>query len=199
VPGLYAAGEITGGANGANRLSGNALPEAMVFGERAGESAARYALQKHVLGKNGARWHGRAAAPHLDLIRGVIGRNHGRGAPPNHLMRELKDVMWREVGAFRTAEKLTRARDRIRMMRRDLDESTVSAERVHNVSLIEWFELRNGLHAAEAAATAAFHRRESRGAHQRDDFPRACDAYRRNQQISLSSGELVSSFQGDRP
>jgi succinate dehydrogenase/fumarate reductase flavoprotein subunit len=199
VPGLYAAGEITGGANGANRLSGNALPEAMVFGERAGASAAKYALQRHALQKNPACWHGRAAAPHLDLLRSLIGRNHGRGAAPNRLMRELKDVMWREVGAFRDASKLSRALDRIRVMRRDLDTLAVSAEKVHNVSLVEWFELRNGLHAAEAAAIAAFNRRESRGAHQRDDFPRTRDEYQRNQRISLSDGRLVSSFQDDGP
>jgi succinate dehydrogenase/fumarate reductase flavoprotein subunit len=195
VPGLYAAGEIAGGANGANRLSGNALPEAMVFGERAGACAGRYALRRR-----GTRWNDRAAAPHLDLVRRVLGRNQGRGPPPNRLMRELKDMMWREVGAFRTAGKLTRALDRIRtMQRRELDELAVSDERVHNTSLVDWFELRNGLSAAGAAATAALNRRESRGAHQRDDFPQMRDEYRLNQRLSLSRGELVSTFQDGLP
>src|SRR5207253_6785243 len=65
IPGLYAAGELAGGANGANRLSGNALPEALVFGERAGESAARYAKARKL------RWTDKAAQPNIDLIRKV--------------------------------------------------------------------------------------------------------------------------------
>jgi succinate dehydrogenase/fumarate reductase flavoprotein subunit len=190
VPGLYAAGEITGGANGANRLSGNALPEAMVFGERAGEAAARYAARKVV-----PRWNGSAAAPHLDLIRSVVGRNGGRGAAPARMMTELKELMWKKVGAFRNAGDLADAFERIRVMRRrGLDDLSVSAERIHNASLVEWFELRNGLHAAEAVAIAALNRRESRGAHQRDDCPQMRAEYQRNQRIWLSAGELVSSF-----
>jgi succinate dehydrogenase/fumarate reductase flavoprotein subunit len=195
VPGLYAAGEITGGANGANRLSGNALPEAMVFGERAGEAAARYASRKAV-----RRWDKGDATPHLDLIRRVIGKNAGRGAAPGRMMMELKELMWSKVGAFRHAGNLTDAFERIRTMRhRGLDELAVSAERIHNASMVEWFELRNGLHASEAVAMAALNRRESRGAHQRDDFPQARPEYQCNQRIWLSGGELVSSFQDGVP
>src|SRR5437588_7177978 len=62
VLGLYAAGELAGGANGANRLSGNALPEAVVFGERAGETAARFATRNKTV-----KWNDKAAQPHLDL------------------------------------------------------------------------------------------------------------------------------------
>ena len=62
VPGLYAAGELAGGANGANRLSGNALPEALVFGERAGECAAQFAARRKT-----TPWDETAAKPHLSL------------------------------------------------------------------------------------------------------------------------------------
>jgi succinate dehydrogenase / fumarate reductase flavoprotein subunit/fumarate reductase (CoM/CoB) subunit A len=195
VPGLYAAGEITGGANGANRLSGNALPEAMVFGERAGEVAAKYAARKAV-----PRWDKDTATRHLDLIRSVIGKDGGRGAAPARMVSELKDLMWNKVGCFRNAGNLTEALQRIRTMRRrGLDELSVSSQRIHNASLVEWFELRNGLQAAEAVAMAALNRRESRGAHQRDDFPQTRAEYQRNQRISLSSGEFVSSFGESMP
>jgi succinate dehydrogenase/fumarate reductase flavoprotein subunit len=111
------------------------------------------------------------------------------------MMSELKDVMWCKVGAFRNADDLAYALDRIRAMRRrELDELSVSAETIHNASLVEWFELRNGLQATEATVLAALHRRESRGAHQRDDFPHVSDEYQRNQRVWLSNGELVSSF-----
>ena len=188
VPGLYAAGELAGGANGANRLSGNALPEAMVFGERAGTAAARYAARAGAAGCDD-----RAAGPYLDRIRGVIGQNPG-GRSPAHLMSELKTLMWQKVGAFRNAPDLAAARGRIKSMRRELADLAVSGQAIHNTSLVEWFELRNGLMAAEAVATAALAREESRGAHQRDDFPRTDDRFRRSQRVALADGELTSSF-----
>jgi succinate dehydrogenase/fumarate reductase flavoprotein subunit len=193
VPGLYAAGEVVGGANGANRLSGNALPEALVFGERAGERAATYAKRRP-----GADWDAAIAAPYLDAIRGIVGRN-GSGLWPAHLMRELKELMWTKVGAFRRADDLAAARDRINAMRlHDLDALAVTDEASHNTSLVEWCELRNGLLAAEAVALAALNRRESRGAHQRVDFPRADDHFRRSQHIALRGQEFDSDFNGGR-
>ena len=194
VAGLYAAGELVGGANGANRLSGNALPEAMVFGDRAGDRAARYASGKAV-----PRWHNGAATPHLDRVRALcVGRGKG-AASPGALMHELKQLMWRKVGPFRNAEGLAQALDRIRAMReRDLPEAAVPAERVHNASLVELFELRSGLYAAEALALAALNRRESRGAHQRDDFPDTRSEFATSQHLWLADGRLRSSFEHDR-
>ncbi|MEA2946001.1 MAG: fumarate reductase (CoM/CoB) subunit [Alphaproteobacteria bacterium] len=190
VPGLYAAGELAGGANGANRLSGNALPEAVVFGERAGEKAAQFATQSKTV-----KWDDKAAKPHLELLRKVSAQNAGDGPSPARLMGELKTLMWEKVGAFRNALDLGQARDRIRVMRcSDLDGLTVSAQSTHNTSLVEWLELRNGLLAAEAVASAALARQESRGAHQRDDFPKADDRYLANQRLSLQRDELVSNF-----
>ena len=195
VPGLYAAGEVVGGANGANRLSGNALPEALVFGERAGTSAARFAKRTPA-----AVWDTSIATPQVDTLRGIAGRNGAHGAWPGHLMRELKELMWRKVGAFRTAGDLAAACDRIAAMRlSELDTVAVSDEVSHNTSLVEWCELRNGLYAAEAVALAALNRRESRGAHQRVDFPQADDTFRRSQHIALRGRELVSDFGGTAP
>jgi succinate dehydrogenase/fumarate reductase flavoprotein subunit len=195
VRGLYAAGEIVGGANGANRLSGNALPEAMVFGACAGEAAAKF-----VRGKVPPRWDSGTAAPQLDVISRVKGKAKAEGPAPTHMLAELKELMWTKVGPFRTAEDLVQARDRIRTMRKsELEGLWVSAETVHNTSLVEWFELRNGLQAAEAVAVAALHRRESRGAHQRFDFPETLDAFQVNQRIALADGEIVSSFAGSQP
>jgi succinate dehydrogenase/fumarate reductase flavoprotein subunit len=192
VPGLYAAGELAGGANGANRLSGNALPEALVFGERAGERAARFAARRKA-----PTWNTTDARPQVELIRAMRGQNEGGGPSPIVLMSELKELMWHNVGPFRTARALSEAHDRICTLReRELPLAAVTGERVHNASLVEWFELRNGLLAAEALALSALNRRESRGAHQRDDFPESCAAYEKNQRLSLADGTLVSSFGG---
>jgi succinate dehydrogenase/fumarate reductase flavoprotein subunit len=194
VPGLYAAGELAGGANGANRLSGNALPEAVVFGERAGEKAAQFVSQRR------GTWDEAAARPHLDLIRRVLRKTKADRRSPARLMGELKTLMWAKVGAFRNARDLEVARERLRAMQRDdLDALCVPSQPVHNTSLVEWFELRNGLLAAETVATAALAREESRGAHQRDDFPAPDDRFLANQQLSLAGGELVSAFRKVRP
>ena len=194
VPGLYAAGEIAGGANGANRLSGNALPEAMVFGERAGETAAMFAAKK-----SKRRWNKSRAGPHVERIAGVLGKNAGDGGSPASLYDELKDLMWTKVGMFRNKKDLTAANRNIRALRKtELPNLAVSAETIHNTSLVEWFELRNGLLAAESLTLAALNRRESRGAHQRDDFPETLDTYQRSQRITLENGELASSFREDQ-
>ena len=100
VKGLYAAGELAGGANGANRLSGNALPEALVFGERAGEAAARSAAGRKRPASGKA-----AAAPCFDLIRAVRGQNARGGVSPAFLMGELKELMWEKVGPFRASRR----------------------------------------------------------------------------------------------
>jgi succinate dehydrogenase/fumarate reductase flavoprotein subunit len=192
VPGLFAAGEIAGGANGANRLSGNALPEADVFGERAGESAARFAARNKT-----ERWDDKAAQPHLDLVRRVSGKNAGNGVAPGQLMGELKKVMWEKVGAFRNESDLETALQRIQSMQRDdLDDLSIPAHADYNMSVVEWFELRNGLLAAEAVTMAALNRKESRGAHQRDDFPNADERFFANQRLSLENGKIVSAFKG---
>lgn len=190
VPGLYAAGEIAGGANGANRLSGNALPEAMVFGERAGEAAARY-----VAGMSGRAWSKAIAAPHLEMIESVIGQNAGNDQSPAGMIGELKEIMWTKVGMFRNGNDLSDGLAAIRTMRHTgLRNLAVSAETIQNTSVVEWFELRNGLLAMEALAVAALNRPESRGAHQRDDFPETLEAYQRSQRITLESDQLTSSF-----
>jgi len=190
VPGLYAAGEIAGGANGANRLSGNALPEAMVFGERAGQAAAIHAAKKSSHG-----WDATSAKPHIDLIESVIGKNSGDGNSPASMIGTLKELMWTKVGMFRNEADLSEAQAKIQAMRQtELQNLAVSAETIQNTSIVEWFELRNGLLAAEALAVAALNRRESRGAHQRDDFPETLDEYHRSQRIWLKIDELTSSF-----
>lgn len=196
VPGLYAAGEIVGGANGANRLSGNALPEAMVFGARAGEAAA-----KAVKGRTPPHWERTTAAPQLDVIRRLKarGQRKPKGQLPTQMLGELKELMWTKVGAFRTAEGLIAARERLSTMRKcELDELTVTPDIIHNVSMVEWFELRNGLQAAEAVTIAGLNRRESRGAHQRLDFPQTLDDYQLSQRLALQDGEIASSFEGLR-
>ena len=173
VPGLYAAGEAVGGANGANRLSGNAIPEALVFGERAGRSAAAYAA---------GRGQGWRPATGRGAVEDIASRAEGRRGDANavQLLDELRDAMGCDVGPFRTATSLDRALARLGDMRAALPRLAVMPGRMCNPSLADWFDLRASLVAAEAVTRAALARRESRGGHRRDDFPDTDPGWTRN-------------------
>jgi succinate dehydrogenase/fumarate reductase flavoprotein subunit len=181
VPGLFAAGEAAGGANGANRLSGNAIPEALVFGERAGRSAAAYAA--------GRRRHAspnRTGVSAVDQIRRLAEGQNGDIAAAE-LLEALRDVMWRDVGPLRNAAGLVRAAARLGELRAALPDVAVAPGTAFNPVLSDWFELRASLLAAEAVTGAAAARRESRGAHQRDDFPDTDSAWARSLRVALTA------------
>ena len=188
VAGLYAAGEAVGGAAGANRLSGNAISEALVYGEIAGREAARYA-DGHADG-----WD----VPTAESTREAMApqsRRTGSGPSAVALMQELRRLMWRRVGPFRDRAGLTAALERIRIMREgELGGVPVSRGSAFAIELTDWHELRSALLVAEAVTVAALAREESRGAHQRDDFPDTSTRFRSNQEILERSGALVSRF-----
>jgi succinate dehydrogenase / fumarate reductase flavoprotein subunit len=180
VPGLYAAGEAAGGANGANRLSGNAIPEALVFGEVAGRSAAGHAAT----GRQG--WHRKAATDGVERIRRLAEGRRGTVSAAL-LLDRLRNVMGDGVGPFRNKAGLLGAITRLGEMRAALDDVAILPGRRCNPTLAEWFELRASLVAAETVAQAALAREESRGAHQREDFPASDPAWARSQRIQMSA------------
>ena len=188
VTGLYAAGEAVGGAAGANRLSGNAISEALVYGEIAGREAARHA-EGHAQG-----WDARAAEAAREAAEPTTGTT-GTGRSAVALVQELRRLMWKQVGPFRDRAGLTSALERIRAMRDDdLPRVPVPCDTAFAIELADRQELRSALLVAEAVAVAALAREESRGAHQRDDFPDTSTRFRSNQEILERSGALVSRF-----
>jgi succinate dehydrogenase / fumarate reductase, flavoprotein subunit len=189
IDGLYAAGEAVGGANGANRLSGNAITEAFVFGERAGSSAAEAAQYLQVDWEPGLD---AAACERLKALRSMRSRD---GVRPVALQAELQNLMLENAGPFRTAAKLAAALERIHQMQRDdLPNLTVTDETVYNLDLQDWFELRAMLTTAESVVGSALARNESRGAHQREDFPDSNESLLKNQVMEMRNGELVSQW-----
>ena len=186
VAGLYAAGEAVGGAAGANRLSGNAISEALVYGEIAGREAAGFA-ESHAGG-----WDAPAAEAAREATEPPT-RTTGSGRSAVALMHELRRLMWRRVGPFRDRAGLTVALERIGTMRSvDLPDVRVTDNSAFAIELTDWHELRSALHVAEAVTIAALAREESRGAHQRDDFPETCNRLHANQEILECSGSLDS-------
>jgi succinate dehydrogenase / fumarate reductase flavoprotein subunit len=182
VPGLYACGEAVGGANGANRLSGNAITEALVFGASAGRNAARHALQ------NSSRWSAQAAQPALDLLRGAERRDRPN---PAALVRDLKALMADQVGPFRTEAKLQSALAAIARMKTEIGEVPFSSASAFDPVLVDWLDLRNMLLVAQSVAAPALARTESRGAHQREDHPGLDDSWCVNQIVALSRGTAL--------
>ena len=182
MPGLLAAGEAVGGANGANRLSGNAITEALVFGRRAGRTAAELLA----VARTAPVFEPTAAAPALKLAG-------GRGPALNTaaMVAELQDAMSDYAGPFKTADSLARAMDVIDGLEARLGDAPPGAPAVYDPARIDWFDLRNMLLVARSVVAAAASRTESRGAHQREDFPGLLEEWTLNQFVTLDDGRPV--------
>ncbi len=184
VPGLYAAGEVVGGPSGANRLSGNGVTEAFVFGERAG----RFAGER--VGPGPPAWKAAAAVSALARLDPGTAASNSNGGGATALIAELQALMDRDVGPFRTEAKLAHGLARIREIRESLPEIRPEPASGLDPALADWFDLDNMSLIAEAITTAALARRESRGAHQREDFPESDPDWTRNQWLRLEAGGL---------
>ena len=179
VPGLLVAGEAAGGANGANRLSGNAITEALVFGRRAGRSAA----------ERSKRFPRRvsAAPPALDLL---CADNAQASVNTAEMIVRLQATMEEDVGPFRSQTKLDRALAHIDDLTHALGDRPHGNGGKFDLRRLEWFDLRNMLPVARIVAQAALRRTESRGAHQREDFVSMQPHWQVNQTARLRHGAV---------
>ena len=188
IPGLFAAGEAVGGANGANRLSGNAISEAFVFGERAGRFAAAH--QGSRAGITDAE-----AEAVFGEARAVMTAKKAPDGGAGGVMRDLQKLMWEQVGLIRTTESIAGALETIRDMRANvLPAIAVEDDAPFNQALLDWFDLRNGLLCAESVTLSATNRKESRGAHQMENIPETVAEFEKNQVIKLDGDDLVTSW-----
>ncbi len=181
VEGLYACGEAIGGSNGANRLSGNAITEAFVFGARAGQYAAARAA------KLNTAWSDEAARPILDMMRSA---SPGSGRNLAETLAQLQSLMADKVGPFRNEADLQAALGSLAGLSEDVGERPQATGQPFDPVLLDWLDLRNMLLVARSVTTAAASRKESRGAHQRDDFLSMDDNWAINQTIALREGKL---------
>lgn len=156
LPGLFAAGEVTGGLHGANRMGGNALTETLVFGARAGKAAAAWATQNK--------------ASENDLIRSPIPFPAGgnNSAQPGPLMDQLRKIMWENGGIIRNKNGLQNAVVQIGAIQRTAAELSLEKD-AKTVGKI--LELRSAAGVAGLMLQSALMREESRGAHFREDCP----------------------------
>jgi fumarate reductase flavoprotein subunit len=168
LPGLFAAGEDTGGVHGANRLGGNGVANSTVFGGIAGDIMAKWVVNQPLAECNMAEVAASIKAHEAPLERAPGDIEQIRDA--------LADVMWDDVGISRTKESLQRARAKLDELDRLLNQMGVGdLQRAYNLTWQDWMNLRNLILVSKSVTEAAIARENSRGAHYREDFPEPGD------------------------
>jgi len=169
LKGLYAAGEAACvSINGANRLGSNSLTECLVFGARAGRDAAEFAAVQRMPGRH---LLAQAADEETRLEDQFLNKTGGRERIAT-IREEMQKTMEQSAGIYRTGEALEKGANKLReLQERFLDIGLDDHSRTFNTELVAALELGSMLDVAEAMIQCALHRTESRGAHQRSDFP----------------------------
>lgn len=168
VPGLFAAGECSGGMHGSNRLGGNSLSDLLVFGRRAGLGAAAYVEQ---LGERPAVAEDDVAKAARAAVAPFDPPADGKGENPYTLHTDLQQTMNDLVGIIRKEHEVREAIDKLAELRARFRQVTVEGHRQFNPGWHLALDLQNMLLVSECVAHAALLRTESRGGHTRDDYP----------------------------
>jgi succinate dehydrogenase / fumarate reductase flavoprotein subunit len=185
VPGLFAAGEAAGGMHGANRLGGNSLSDLLVFGRRAGQYAAEHALGLQQLPALDQEQIETTAAAALAPFE----REHGDN--PYAVHQDLQDTMQELVGIIRTEGELKAALEKLALLQDRAAGVRVEGNRQYNPGWHLALDLQSLLAVSECVATAALERKESRGGHTRDDYPKADpELGRLNIALRIQDGKL---------
>ena len=164
LPGLFAAGEDTGGVHGANRLGGNGVANSTVFGGIAGDAMAQWVASQNLLECN------------MDEVYASIKVHEAPLQKPagdiEAIRDALADCMWYDVGISRTKESLLRGRDTLGQLEKQLNQIGVGdIQREYCVTWQDWMNLQNLIQVSKAITEAAISRENSRGSHYREDFP----------------------------
>ncbi|WP_287373769.1 succinate dehydrogenase flavoprotein subunit [Prosthecochloris sp.] len=173
VPGFWAAGEVACvSVHGANRLGSNSLLDLIVFGRRAGKDINRY-LDRICL--TPIPLDTGAAARMSEKIAVLKGRDGGEAITP--IRAELQNVMMENVSVFRHEQGLSEAVEKITALQKRAEAIRVfDQSEKFNTELLEAIELQHMVNYSKAVAVSALERRETRGAHSRDDYQSRDDA-----------------------
>ena len=194
VPGLFAAGEVGAGLHGANRLGGNSLSDLIVFGQRAGEHAAKYAKEQKDVSVGDDQIESIAK-----LALAPFERDAKEG--PYDVQYALQDMMQDLVGIVRVEDEMKKALEGLEGLKKRADKVGVQGNREYNPGWHTALDLDNLLTVSEAITRSAIERKESRGGHFRDDFPeKAAEFSKFNIVIKKGpGGEMVVSRQNLTP
>jgi succinate dehydrogenase / fumarate reductase flavoprotein subunit len=187
VPGLFAAGEVSGGMHGSNRLGGNSLSDLLVFGRRAGMGAVEYL---NSLGD------GRPRASDADLeaakAEAVAPLERSGGENPYTVHSEVQQTMSDLVGIIRKEDDIKEALAELEKLRARAANVSAEGGPAYNPGWHLALDLRNILLIADCVAEAALERQESRGGHTRDDFPGMSPEWRKVNLIAVLDGDHVA-------
>ncbi|HSG44271.1 MAG TPA: FAD-binding protein [Anaerolineales bacterium] len=190
IPGLFAAGECACvSVHGANRLGTNSLLDLVVFGKHAGLKAAEYA--------NNAEFGKLSQDADADARAEFEALKNGSGTENAYdLSNEMKEIMFSDVGVYRTEESMTDALNKIHDLQKRFKDVKVSdTGKVFNTELLNAWELGNLLDVAEVVAASALNRKESRGGHSREDYPERDDEnWLKHTLVSKKNGKLEISY-----
>ncbi len=187
VPGLFAAGEVSGGMHGSNRLGGNSLSDLLVFGRRAGTGAVAYLDQ---LG--GARPQVSDADVAAARAEALAPLERPGGENPYAVHGEVQEAMTSLVGIIRREDEIKQALAELEKLRERAVNAGASGGTAYNPGWHLALDLRNIMLIAECVARAALERQESRGGHTRDDFPVMSPEWRKVNLICSLDGEGVT-------
>ena len=171
VPGLFAAGECAAGLHGANRLGGNSLSDLLVFGQRAGKYAAEYARENG----DGAIADGQVEADVGETLAPFDREQSGEN--PFEIQYKLQERMQELVGIVRNEGDMQRALEVIDDLRQRAGKVSVVGNREYNPGWHTALDLKFLMIVSEAVARAALERKESRGAHFREDYEEKDEAF----------------------
>lgn len=171
IANLYAAGEASGGVHGANRLGGNALADTQVFGKIAGENAAK-AAKTVDFEENPEMFKAEE-----DRITGLI---KDGSVKPQELKKRIKQLMWEKVSIIRNEKNLNEALKELMEMEKSLNELKVEDKKQYNTDLQTALEVINMIQIATLVVKSAILRRESRGAHFREDYPETKEEWKKS-------------------
>jgi succinate dehydrogenase / fumarate reductase, flavoprotein subunit len=185
VPGLFAAGEVSGGMHGSNRLGGNSLSDLLVFGKRAGDGAAAY------LDGLSARPVAPAAELNAAVAEALAPFSRTDGENPYTVHAELQQTMNDLAGLIRRESELKQALTELEKFKAQAAQVSVPGERAYNPGWHYAIDLRNMLLVAECVAMAALERQESRGGHTRDDYPAMSPEWRKVNLVLTLTGDKL--------
>jgi succinate dehydrogenase / fumarate reductase flavoprotein subunit len=192
VPGVFAAGEAAAGLHGANRLGGNSLSDLLVFGRRAGLSAAHHARQSGPVEIDGQEV--------LEATREMLEPfERPAGESPYQIHRDLQEVMQNYVGIFRNEDDLKKGLEEIESLKNRAREVRVEGSRLFNPGWHLARDLKAMLTVSEAVARSALERKESRGAHSRIDYPKYDETWAKQNNIIVKEGDEMKLQQQSIP
>ena len=168
---LFGAGEVCGGVHGANRLGGNALADTQVFGKIAGESASK-AAKDIELKTNDEQVKEEASRIESLIKEGSI--------KPRKFKENIKKLMWDKVSIVREEKTLNEALKELLDMKKELENLDVGNNTQYNADLVTALEVINMVEICILTVKSAILRRESRGAHYRNDFPKTNDEWKKS-------------------